>query len=74
MLPTKVVFNDKKRATTSFFKDGIKVVKATKNDKYDRTFGFLMAFFQQHCGMSKNKANKYLENLVKEDTFESKNK
>jgi hypothetical protein len=65
-LPDKVMFNDKKKATTLFFGDEVHHVKATKNDDYSRTFGFLMAYFQHHSGMSRNKANKYLENIVAE--------
>lgn len=65
-LPRKVLFNDRKQATTILYGDKATVVKATKGDKYDRKYGFLMAYFQATCGLSKNKANKYLEEIVKD--------
>ena len=72
-LPYKVFFNDKKHATTlikdeplPFSDDNVVVVKTTKGDKYNREYGFLMAYFQMYSGLSKTQANKYLKNLVKE--------
>jgi hypothetical protein len=66
-VPTRVIFNEKKKATTLFFEDGsVRVVKASKDDAYDKTFGFLLAYFQKHSGFSRNKANKYLERIVKD--------
>ena len=65
-LPQRYIIN--KGATILFWKDGTKtIVKKSKDDKYDRRLGFLTAYFQKHCGMSKNKANKYLDNLMEEE-------
>lgn len=64
-LPRRYIIN--KDATILFWSDGTKtVVKRSKNDKYDKRLGFLTAYFQKNCGMSKNKANKYLDNLEEE--------
>ncbi len=61
-LPEKWIFNGK--ATILLFKDGTKtVVKRTESDEYNPRLAFLTAFFQHYCGMTKNKANKYLANL-----------
>ena len=65
-LPRKVVFNDKKKATTILYGDEATVVKACKGDKYDREKGFLMAFFQKQTGLSKTQAKKYLKEITKE--------
>lgn len=65
-LPKNYIIND--GATILFWKDGTKtVVKRSKNEKFDKRLGFLTAYFQKHCGMSKTKANKFLDNLVVED-------
>ena len=65
-LPKRYIIN--KGATILFWEDGTKtIVKKSKDDKYDRRLGFLTAYFQKHCGMSKNKANKYLDNLMEEE-------
>lgn len=64
-LPKRYIIN--KDATILFWNDGTKtVVKRSKNDTYDKRLGFLTAYFQKNCGMSKNKANKYLDNLEEE--------
>ena len=61
-LPERYIIN--KGATILFWNNGDKtIVKRCKNDKYDKRLGFLTAYFQKHCGMSKNKANKYLDSL-----------
>ena len=39
------------------------VVKRSKDEKFDKRLGFLTAYFQKHCGMSKKKANKFLDKL-----------
>ena len=55
-------------ATILFWGDGTKtVVKRNPEDTYDKRIGFLIAYFQYTSGLSKNKANKYLDNLVEED-------
>jgi hypothetical protein len=65
-LPSKVFFNDKKKATTLMYGDEATVVKCGKEDEYSRRVGFLEAYFQATCGMSKTQAKKYLENIVKD--------
>lgn len=58
-LPERYIIND--GATILFWKDGSKtVVKRSANDSFDPVKGFLWAYFQKHCGLSKTKANKYL--------------
>ena len=65
-LPSRYIIN--KGATILFWKDGTKtIVKKSKDDKYDKRLGFLTAYFQKNCGMSKNKANKYLDSLIEEE-------
>jgi len=65
-LPDHYIIND--GATILFWKDGTKtIVKRAKDEKFDKRLGFLTAYFQKHCGLSKTKANKFLDNLeVKE--------
>ena len=61
-LPERYIIN--KGATILFWKDGSKtIVKKCEDDEYNARLGFLTAYFQKHCGMSKNKANKYLSSL-----------
>lgn len=65
-LPKRYIIN--KGATILFWEDGSKtIVKRCKEDKYNKRLGFLTAYFQKHCGMSKNKANKYLASLEEEE-------
>lgn len=65
-LPERYIINE--NATILFWKDGKKtVVKRCKNDEFNPRLGFLTAFFQRYCGMSKNKANKYLASLEVEE-------
>lgn len=65
-LPVRQVIN--KGATILFWADGDKtIVRRSKDDKFDKTKGFLWAYFLKHCGMSRTKANKFLENLEIED-------
>ena len=65
-IPSKVFYNDKKKATTLMYGNQATVVKCGKGDKYNRRVGFLEAYFQATCGMSKNKALKYLNEIVKD--------
>ena len=61
-LPERYIIND--GATVLFWKDGTKtVVKRATDDEFNPRLAFLTAFFQHYCGMSKNKANKYLASL-----------
>ena len=72
-LPTRYIINQD--ATILFFPDGSKVVvKRCKDDDFNPRLAFLTAFFQKYCGMSKNKANKYLANLQVEETKNTKEK
>lgn len=62
LLPDAVFFQDDKE--TVVLKKGNKThVVSNHDDEYDRVYGFLLAFFQMNSGLSKNKANKYLESL-----------
>lgn len=61
-LPKHYIIND--GATILFWKDGTKtIVKRASDDEFNPRLAFLTAFFQRYCGMSKNKANKYLASL-----------
>ena len=65
-LPKRYIIN--KNATILFWDDGTKtIVKLSKDDKYDKRLGFLTAYFQKNSGLSKNQANKYLDNLIEEE-------
>lgn len=57
-----------KKATIIYFEDGSKtVVKRKDGDEFNEKLAFLTAYFQHCSGMSKTKANKFLQNLeVKE--------
>lgn len=62
-LPKKFIIND--GATILFWSDGTKtIVKKSKEDIYDPIKSFLWAYFQKKCGLSKNKANKFLEKIL----------
>ena len=74
LTPSKVFFNDKKKATTIMFGETATVVKCGKGDKYDRRIGFLEAYFQATCNMSKNKALKYLNEIVKDKEVKEETK
>lgn len=65
-LPDRVFFNENKGATTLLYGDKATVVKTTKGDSYDRQYGFLLAFFQKHSGLSKTQANKYLKEIIRD--------
>jgi len=65
-LPQKYIIN--KNVTVLIWEDGTKtIVRKTLEDEYDKRLGFLIAYFQKHCGLSKNKANQYLASLIDED-------
>lgn len=43
----KVIFNDKKKATTILWKNGeVTVAKTSKNDECNRMMGFLVAYYK----------------------------
>ena len=61
-LPERYIINE--NATILFWKNGEKtIVKKCEEDLFNPRLAFLTAFFQHYCGMSKNKANKYLASL-----------
>ena len=65
-LPKHYIIN--KKATILMWEDGTKtIVKKCEEDEFNPRLGFLTAIFQHYCGMSKNKANKYLANLQIEE-------
>ncbi len=65
-VPKKYIIN--KEATILFWEDNTKtIVKRSSNDEYNKKLAFLIAYFQKHCGLSKTKANEYLDSLVDED-------
>ena len=65
-MPKKYIIN--KGATVLIWDDGEKtIVKRCEDDEFNKRLGFLTAFFQHYCGMSKNKANKFLAELEVED-------
>lgn len=66
-LPTQVNFHPEQKAVVLYFGKDKQVVRATEGDEYDKLLGFLLAYFHQHSGLSKNKANKYLDNILKEE-------
>jgi hypothetical protein len=66
-LPKQVFFNDKKKTTVLKWEDNSITKVKCNDDEFDEKVGFLIAYFQHTCGLSKNKANKYLDSLVPED-------
>lgn len=69
-MPEKHIINE--NATILFWKDGEKtIVKKCEEDDFNPRLAFLTAFFQHYCGMSKNKANKYLASLEVEKNKEN---
>ena len=71
-LPDNVFFNDKKKATTLMFYNEATVVKCGEGDKYSRRVGFLEAYFQATCGLSKTQAKKYLDKIVEDKEVKKK--
>ncbi len=73
-LPEKYIIN--KDATILFWENKEKtIVRKCEQDEFNPRLAFLTAFFQRYCGMSKNKANRYLANLqVGENKEEIKGK
>ena len=65
----KVQFNSKKKATTLIDNhlNEVTVVRCTKDDEYDKKYGFLLAYFQHNSGMSKTQCNKYLKEITDEE-------
>ncbi len=72
-LPERYIINE--NATILFWKNGEKtIVKRCADDEFNPRLAFLTAFWQHYCGMSKNKANKYLANLQVEEVKEKEKK
>lgn len=64
-LPKEFWINeDKKAVVLKWYDNTITKVKPTKEDKFDARYGFLIAYFQKHSGMTKTQANKYLDNIL----------
>lgn len=63
-LPSKKIINDD--ACILFFNDEKYVVKRMKGDSPDPEKAFLWAYFLAKSGLSRTKANKYLEKIRKE--------
>lgn len=71
IMPERYIIND--GATVLFWKDGTKtVVKRSKDDEFNPRLGFLTAYFQKNSGLSRTKANKFLDNLEVEDKKKEK--
>ena len=67
-LPKKYILSNE--ATVLIWSDGTKtIVKCSKDDKCDKEKGFLIAFFQRVCGMSKTQANNYLKKIGEEKSI-----
>lgn len=67
-LPDKVFFNSKKKTTVLLKNDEITKVKCDDKAKFSKRVGFLEAYFQMTCGMSKTQALKYLEELENDNS------
>lgn len=51
-------------ATILFWSDGTKtMVKRRPEDTFNKQLAFLTAYFQKKCGMTRNRANKFLDGL-----------
>ena len=65
-MPKRYIIN--KDATILFWDENEKtIVKRAKDDEFNKRLGFLTAYFQYHSGLSKTKANKFLDELEVED-------
>lgn len=61
----QLIFNPP--ATIIKWEDDTKtIVKTTENDEYNPVFGFLMAYYQKHSGLTKTQVGKFTNGLVKE--------
>ena len=59
----RVIFS--KPATIVIWEDGTKtIVKCNKKDKFKKTVGFLMAYFQKTSGMTKHKCSETLRKVT----------
>ena len=72
-IPDRYIINE--GATILFWQDGTKtIVKRNKEDEHNPRLAFLTAYFQKNSGLSKNKANKYLDSLEEKKTIVKKSK
>lgn len=71
-LPDKVFFNTKKKTTVLLKNDKTIKVKCDDKEKFSKRIGFLEAYFQMTCGMSKTQALKYLEELENDNSNDYK--
>lgn len=65
--PKDIIFNDSEKMVIVKWSDDSKTIVKCNEDTYDRRTGFLIAYFQKSSGLSKNKANKYLESIIEND-------
>lgn len=69
-LPKRYIFNGK--ATILIWDDNSKtIIKKSSDDKDNRLIAFLTAYFQKNSGLSRNKANKYLDEIIAEEILEN---
>ena len=69
-LPERYIINQ--NATILFWENGEKtVVKRANDDTFNPRLAYLTAFFQHYCGMTKNKANKFLATLEVEGELDN---
>jgi hypothetical protein len=62
-LPVKCIQN--KGTTVLFWKDGSKqIAKLSKDDKFNPTLGFLMAYFKKTSGMSRTQSAKFIKKMI----------
>jgi hypothetical protein len=71
-LPSKVYFNEEKRTSTLIFDDTLSkeifTAKASKDDKFDKELGFLVAYFHfTNLGLSKKQVNEENRGLFSKD-------
>lgn len=64
-IPKKVIIN--KGATIIIWKDETKtIVKKSPDDEFNAELSFLRAYFLKASGLSRNKANKYIDKILDE--------
>lgn len=65
--PKDIIFNDTEKMVIVKWSDDSKTIVKCNEDTYDRRTGFLIAYFQKASGLSKNKSNKYLDEIIEKD-------
>ena len=72
-IPKKVIIN--KGATIIIWKDDTKtIVKKSPDDEFNAELSFLRAYFLKASGLSRNKANKYIDKILDEYSNSIKDK